>query len=266
MDGYAETSGQLINYSKSSLCFSYNTPLDVRHNVYSILRVMEQKDLGVYLGLPTPIGINKCEVFQFMKDRMWQKLNSWKQRYLSRAGKEVMLKTVLQALPTYAMDLFLVPQTICYKLQRLMARFWWGRESSHERGMHWVSWEWMAKSKFDGGLGFKKLHEFNLSMLGKHAWAIFTRDDSLVTRTLKAKYFPFGFFLDSEIGSNPSYLWRSLWKSKKLIALGSLKRVGHGRSIWEDPWVLLNLNGKVSTPQQTDSDVFFVSDLIQQEC
>ena len=109
----------------------------------------------------------------------------------------------------------------------------------------------MAKSKFDGGLGFKKLHEFNLSMLGKHAWAIFTRDNSLVARTLNAKYFPFGSFLDSEIGSNPSYLWRSLWESKKLIASGSLKRVEHGRSIsiWEDPWVPLNLNGKVSTPQ-----------------
>ncbi|XP_021603808.1 uncharacterized protein LOC110608826 [Manihot esculenta] len=150
MDGYAEASEQLINYSKSSMCFSRNTPLDVRYNVCSILGVMEQKDLGAYLDLLTRIGINKREVFQFMKDRMRQKLNSWKRR------------------STYGS--ILVGE----------------RELSRTR-----------------------------------------------------------YALDSEIESNPSYLWRSLWESKKLIASGSLKRVGHGKSIsiWEDPWVPLNLNG-----------------------
>lgn len=44
----------------------------------------------------------KNTVFQVIHDRVWRKIKGWKERCLSRAGREVLLKSV-QAIPTYAM-------------------------------------------------------------------------------------------------------------------------------------------------------------------
>lgn len=113
---YARVSGQLINMSKSSCCFSRNVNVKQKNIICGILGVEEKEDLENYLGLPTRVGLNKKEILGFIKYRLVQRLNSWKYRYLSRAGKEVILKTVLQALPNYVMNLFLLPKTFCNEL------------------------------------------------------------------------------------------------------------------------------------------------------
>ena len=45
---------------------------------------------------------------------------------LSRAGKEVLIKAVAQAIPTYTMSVFQLPSKLCEELDGLYARFWWG--------------------------------------------------------------------------------------------------------------------------------------------
>jgi hypothetical protein len=61
-------------------------------------------------------------------------------------------------------------------------------------------------SKDYGGMGFKNLQAFNLAMLGKQAWNLITKPESLITKLLKAKYFPKCDFFDSSIGHNPSFV------------------------------------------------------------
>ncbi|KAG8652544.1 hypothetical protein MANES_06G103266v8 [Manihot esculenta] len=110
---YENAFGQLVNFQKSSLSFSKYTPVALRDSICSVLQIEEKPNLGNYLGLPSHVGSNKREVFSFVKDRLWKWLNSWKHRALSQVGKEVLLKTVLQALPNYVMtydDSILVEQ------------------------------------------------------------------------------------------------------------------------------------------------------------
>lgn len=80
------------------------------------------------------MDLNKNDVFSFIKDQVWAKLNSGKRRCLSKAAKEVMLKIALQALPNYVMNLFLLPKTFYIELQRMMTTFWWGKGIHHEKG------------------------------------------------------------------------------------------------------------------------------------
>ncbi|CAH9066899.1 unnamed protein product [Cuscuta europaea] len=61
------------------------------------------------------------------------------------------------------------------------------RSASSGRGVHWKDWRGLSLPKTRGGLGFRRLREFNLAMLGKQAWKIFTEPDSLVDRVLKAR-------------------------------------------------------------------------------
>ena len=65
---------------------------------------MERFD--TYLGLPTLIGRRKYETFAFLKERVWRKLQGWKGKLLSKAGKEVLIKAVAQSIPTYTMGGF----------------------------------------------------------------------------------------------------------------------------------------------------------------
>ena len=51
---------------------------------------------GPYLGLPSFIGANRCRAFQFLKDRVVHKLFSWGDKLLSKGGKKVVLKAVVQ--------------------------------------------------------------------------------------------------------------------------------------------------------------------------
>ncbi|XP_012072698.1 uncharacterized protein LOC105634449 [Jatropha curcas] len=170
--------GQMINYSISSIAFSTNAQVDFRHSICFILGVVKKENLCTYLGIPSVVGRNRKEVFGYLKDRVWSKLNSWKQRALSCAGKEVLIKTVLQALPNYVMSLFLLPIMFCAELERIMTAYWWGKGIANDRGIHWVGWTRTTRHKALGGLGFKHLRAFNLAILGKQGWNLVSRPDS----------------------------------------------------------------------------------------
>jgi hypothetical protein len=93
---YELASGQEINLSKSEVFFSRNLSRATQEDLSNIMGVKHVLGTGTYLGLPSMVGRSKKETFAFIKDRIWRKINSWRSRPLSRAGKEVMIKSVLQ--------------------------------------------------------------------------------------------------------------------------------------------------------------------------
>jgi hypothetical protein len=61
------------------------------------------------LGLPPVVGRAKRRAFNEIKDRVWWRLQGWKEKLLSQAGREILIKAVIQAIPTYAMSCFKFP-------------------------------------------------------------------------------------------------------------------------------------------------------------
>ena len=98
-----------------------------------------------------------------------------------------------------------------------------------------MNWGRMKRSKEMRGMGFRDLECFNIALLVKQGWRIIQNPDSLVARIYK-KYLCHGDFLNSDIGSNPPYAWRSSWNAKKLLNKRLIWRVGDGTSIkiWKD--------------------------------
>src|SRR5687768_16978813 len=119
-----------------------------------------------------------------------------------------------------------------------MAKFFWGHMGS-QRKIHWKSWDVMCTPKCLGGLGFKDLEVFNVALLGKQAWRLVHKENSLFSKVMKAKYYPNCSFLDSYLGNLGSYSWRSIWGAKALLKEGVIWRIGNGSmvNIWRDPWV-----------------------------
>lgn len=100
---YVKTLGQAINLQKSLLVFSKNIGDITRQNICNVLGVAESDGYQKYLGLPCVMGRKNKEVFQYLKERVWIKIQRWNHRYLSRAGEEALLKAVAQSIPNYAM-------------------------------------------------------------------------------------------------------------------------------------------------------------------
>lgn len=172
-----------------------------------------------------------------LRERVWRKVEGFGNKLLSRAGKEILIKSVLQAIPTYAMGCFRLPDYLLSEIESIISRFWWG-DGRHKR-IHWMNWHTLCNSKRDGGMGFRDLRCFNDAMLGKQIWRILEFPDSLLSRVFKAKYFPNSDVLDVVPNGNSSFIWKSICSSLPLIRSGVRWRIGNdtGVDIWRDSWL-----------------------------
>ena len=147
------------------------------------------------------------------------KLSRWKEKLLSHAGKEILIKTVAQAVPTYTMSMFKFPNALFDEMTSMVQNLWWGQ--THERiKMVWRSWDKMCLPKDEGGLGFWDLRAFNLALLAKQGWRLHNFTNTLVHRVFKAQYFPNGNSLYTELGHHPSYAWRSIMSTQSIVKKG----------------------------------------------
>ncbi|XP_017979793.1 PREDICTED: uncharacterized protein LOC18594299 [Theobroma cacao] len=117
-----------------------------------------------------------------------------------------------------------------------------------------------------GGMGFRDTKSFNLAMLAKQGWKLQLQVPTLAYKVLKERYFPTTDFLNAPIGSNPSYLWRSIRESQQLIRKGAIWRVGDGQSIsvLNDVWIPYESPRLLSFPNQLIDEEMKVSELIDQ--
>lgn len=137
LEVYGRCSGQQINRSKTTIFFSKSTRDDIRNQIKLALGVPEIVQYERYLGLPSLVGRNKKASFNYIKERVWKKLQGWKEKLLSQAGREILIKAVVQAIPTYTMSCFKLPLGLCSEIESLIRRFWWGQKGDR-RKVHWV--------------------------------------------------------------------------------------------------------------------------------
>lgn len=77
------------------MTFSPGTPLETRSAIQDILGIPVVDKFEKYLGMPAVVGRSKKEVFAFLKDRVWSRIQSWNDRDFSMAGREILIKAVL---------------------------------------------------------------------------------------------------------------------------------------------------------------------------
>lgn len=263
LDKYAAASGQIINIEKSTMVFSPNLQATTSMAIHNILPFQVVTKFDKYLGLPARIGRTKAEIFSYLTDRMWARVRGWNEKNLSMAGREILIKSVLQAIPTYVMSCFKLPQSILDEAEKIIRRFWWGSKTS--RGIYWLPWSRLCRTKAEEGMGFRDLESFNLALLTKQAWRIQSNPDRLLSSILQAKYFPRTRFVLADLGERPSLTWRSILEARPFLELGLRRRVGNGLNthIWGDAWLLSEGSGKVITRRPMDSSYpDLVGDLI----
>lgn len=77
-----------------------------------------------YLGLPSFMGRGKRESFSYIRERVWHKIQGWKEKLLSQAGREILIKSIVQAMPSFTMGCFKLPKSLCKDIESLIRKFW----------------------------------------------------------------------------------------------------------------------------------------------
>lgn len=194
---HCQNLGQMLSEAKSRIYFSGNMAVDEKAGVCEILNIVIESLNDKYLGLPAMVGADRSDCFQHLVDQVRKRISGWKEKLLSLGGKEVLIKSVAQAVPAYAMMLFNIPKSICKGITDAISQFWWGDDDEHRR-MHWQAWWKLCIPKYHGGMGFRDLHSFNLAMLAKQVWRLLCEPESLCARLLRAKYYPDGKLLNAK--------------------------------------------------------------------
>lgn len=231
---FAAVSGQKVGPEKSSIWFSRATSLETQVDLAMIMSVPLEATSQTYLG--APIATNR-ESFDFLIDKFSSKLQIWKSKVLSQAGRLVVIKSVLQSLPVYYMATILLPVSVVKKLNALMRRFFWGA-GDKTRYMAYISWDTITEPKDYGGLAVRDLGIFNEAMILKSLWKLATKTETLWVQLVIAKYIPRSELWHSKRNYNCSVFWRNLMGLReKMLSLIQWK-IGDGNdcTVFGQPW------------------------------
>ena len=81
------------------------------------------------------VGRSKVNTFKGLHNKIAKRVMGWKEKFNSRAEREILIKTLAQVIPTYTMSIFKIPKSLCDDLNSMMAKYWWG-QISNEKKIH----------------------------------------------------------------------------------------------------------------------------------
>ena len=112
-----------------------------------------------YLGLSMVGGRSKVSTFKELPEKVTKRVMGWKEKHISKASQEVLIKTIAQAILTYSMSLFKIPKTVCDGINSALSKYWWG-QTKDEKKIQLINWGRLCTSKWKGRMGFWDIHAF----------------------------------------------------------------------------------------------------------
>lgn len=64
-------------------------------------------------------------------------------------GREILIKAVAQAIPSYTMSIVRSPVILCHHLRSMIVNFWWAA-TREEKCINWRKWSLLCRSKAQG--------------------------------------------------------------------------------------------------------------------
>lgn len=154
------------------------------------------------MGIPFSYSRHKKSLFQPLIHKLELKINSWHQKYLSKAGRMI----IIQSIPLHIMSCIKL-LNIADKMDQLFKNFYW-RGTQTDSNIHWVDWDTVCNRKFESGLGLRKMGLLNQVLLAKQCWILTISPTSIMARLLKDLYHPHSNIIDSKISHKTSPYWR----------------------------------------------------------
>ena len=248
LDTFCSISGQTVSETKSRVYFSPNMD---RESLCDILGFASTPFLGKYLGFPLKQSGTSHD-YDFILDRVKQKLAEWKANCLSLAGRRMLIQSSFADIPSYIMQCSYLPGRVLDGLDRVNRNFLWGSTNSTKK-IHWVGWEKVTKPKEERGLGLQTAKGRNVALLSKLIWRFHTEGEASWVKVLKMKYCSQRRRVAANADSLPySSTWAAMKKGVDTFNKGSrwLVTKNSNLNIWH--------NGRMGGPLGSLSKVLFL--------
>lgn len=256
---FKQVSGLGINMSKSCLYLDGNnrgliSDLSSRHNLTHGSLPFR------YLGVPLIPSKLSASDYQPLIDKVKGRISAWMNRHLSFAGRLQLLQSVINSTINFWASIFLLPNKCLADLEQICSAFLWNGAASTARGAK-VSWEIVCSPKSAGGLGLKRLVDWNQIFGLKLIWLLFSQAGSLWVSWVFKHLVRGRCFWTADFRATGSWIWRRLAKLRPLARGFIHCNIISGRIalFWHDNWTslgpLLDVVGVVG-PQVTGIGLF----------
>ncbi|KAE8704560.1 hypothetical protein F3Y22_tig00110450pilonHSYRG00693 [Hibiscus syriacus] len=148
----------------------------------------------------------KCSDFGYIIDKIPSRLQGWAARTLSMAGCVTLAKSVLSAIPVYFMQTSLLPKSVCNEIGKILR---WGSTTGAPK-ISLINRENICQPMDHGGLGIRRICDFNLAFILKIAFSLVTDTSALWVRLLRQKYKIYEICPDSVHRTTCTPLWRAI--------------------------------------------------------
>ncbi|XP_028549032.1 uncharacterized protein LOC114579203 [Dendrobium catenatum] len=218
LDDYCGWTGQCVNREKSAILFNKRCPKWKQRAIARVVGV-RRVDQFDYLGIPLVLRKLKVADFATLVRSAHDKTNIWGKKYLSYAGRALLIRSALLTIPAYLLAHTEVPSGVLNSIEKLGRRFLWQKDSNR-------------------GLGFHELAVWRGPLRARLAWTVINEPDSLLHKVVTAKY---GADLWLPVRTPKcSATWRIIREGADALSTILRWRIGDGRSvrILHDCWIL----------------------------
>ncbi|CAH9076372.1 unnamed protein product [Cuscuta epithymum] len=178
---FGDASGLRVNHDKSKIFVG-----GVRD--FELQNILDLVDYGQgtfpvrYLGIPlAPLKISVAQYAPLL-DTVNDFLKAWNTKTLSYAGKIELIRSVIQGVQSFWLQIFPVPQTILDRIVSICRIFLWGGKFAK------VAWDDICLPKEEGGLGIHNAKTWNDSLLSRTLWDVHKKKDTLWVRWVNGVY------------------------------------------------------------------------------
>lgn len=239
LDNLSRASGQRVSPNKSQIFFSKHMTTEEIKEITGIAGIPHTQDLGKYLGVPSIHRRMTNNMFGCILDRLDAKLEGWKTKLLTFAGRRVLAQSVLSTIPYYTMQTMMLPAGILEGIDKRVRGFIWGSTTENRR-CHLVNWDQVTKPIELGGLGIKSARDMNEAFMAKLGWRLLIEGDNLWAKVLISKYARHRTGKDMfQSVKGSSNAWKGITHAMQLVNTGLSHKVnrGHETKFWLDTWV-----------------------------
>lgn len=139
----------------------------------------KERELPVrYLGVPLIARKLSALGCKALLERITARINSWASKKLSFAGRFQLLSSVMFSIQVYWSSMFILPKKIIKTIEHKFNSFLWKGTDQSALGVK-VAWHLVCVPKQEGGLGLKRIEDWNKAAILKHIWNIFAQAGSL---------------------------------------------------------------------------------------
>lgn len=167
-------SGLKINRQKSELLLDGGSASRCR-NLENEMGIAQGALPLRYLGVLYIFKENDTYRLQPLTDKIAARFSSWTVKHLFFAGRFQLIQAVIYSIISFWASMFIIPAECVEILERMCGAFLWnGAQNSARRGK--ISWDSVFTPKEAGGLGLKRLADWNRVLGLKLIWLILTAE------------------------------------------------------------------------------------------